>query len=85
MENAQNTLHTKEVCTTCEKTSPGFFTRYKVFLLSRGTLITMANIFTLLLGFILWLLYNRKGEHAGDINSNNLIGTWGTEWWRKFC
>jgi Cd2+/Zn2+-exporting ATPase len=42
-------------CTTCEKTPPGFFERYQGFLLSPGTLITIANALLLLLGFIAFL------------------------------
>lgn len=36
----------------CEKTPPGFFARYKGFLLSPGTLITAGNALLLALGFI---------------------------------
>ncbi len=39
-------------CETCERTPPGFFERYSGFLLSPGTLITTANAFLLLMGFI---------------------------------
>jgi Cd2+/Zn2+-exporting ATPase len=40
------------ICTTCSTTPPGFFDRYRGFLLSPGTLITAANAFLLLLGVL---------------------------------
>ncbi len=50
-ENIQDTT-----CTSCAKTPPGFFARYRGFLLSPDTLITAANGLLLLMGFIAGLL-----------------------------
>ena len=46
-------------CASCEKTPPGFFERYKGFLLSPGTLITAANALLLALGFVAELVGQR--------------------------
>jgi Cd2+/Zn2+-exporting ATPase len=47
-------------CETCEKTPPGFFERYRGFLVSPGALITAANSFLLLLGFVAILAGQRQ-------------------------
>jgi Cd2+/Zn2+-exporting ATPase len=52
------------ICETCEKTPPGFFERYRGFLVSRGTLITTANALLLLLGF------------AADLVGRQRVGDW---------
>ena len=39
-------------CATCQKTPPGFFQRYKGFLLSPGTIITYINALLMVLGSI---------------------------------
>jgi hypothetical protein len=39
-------------CTSCAGTPPGFFERYRSFLLSPGTLITAANALLLLAGLV---------------------------------
>ncbi len=44
-----------QFCETCGVTPPGFFQRYRGFLLSTGTLITVANVLLLLIGFALQL------------------------------
>ena len=43
-------------CTDCRTSRPGFFTRYREFLLSRDTLLTFANVLLLLVGFVVSLL-----------------------------
>jgi len=40
------------MCTTCQKTPPGFFQRYKGFLLAPGTIITYINALLMVLGFV---------------------------------
>jgi Cd2+/Zn2+-exporting ATPase len=50
------TLDQDLICTTCRKTPPGFFERYRGFLLSPGTLITAANALLLLLGVVASLM-----------------------------
>ena len=47
----QETAH-GPTCTTCQKTSPGFFQRYKGFLLAPGTIITYINVLLMALGFV---------------------------------
>lgn len=39
-------------CTTCQKTPPGFFQRYKGFLLAPGTIVTYVNAGLMVLGFV---------------------------------
>jgi Cd2+/Zn2+-exporting ATPase len=56
MDTSQQASQSSLVCTTCKKTPPGFFERYRGFLLSPGTLITFANALLLLLGFIAYLV-----------------------------
>ncbi|MCJ7701777.1 MAG: cadmium-translocating P-type ATPase [Anaerolineales bacterium] len=52
MENVQTQTKDTLVCTTCEKTPPGFFERYQGFILSPGTIITMVNALLMVLGFV---------------------------------
>lgn len=47
-------------CAVCRKTPPGFFERYRGFLLSPGTLIAAANALFLLMGFIAVLIGQPK-------------------------
>jgi Zn2+/Cd2+-exporting ATPase len=51
MQNTKAQSEELAVCTTCEKTPPGFFERYQGFLFSPGTIITMVNALLMLLGF----------------------------------
>ena len=52
MQNTQSGDEQALACTTCEKTPPGFFERYKGFFFSSGTLIAAANTVLMVLGFI---------------------------------
>jgi heavy metal translocating P-type ATPase len=45
-------IHHDPACTICQKTPPGFFERYRGFLLSPGALITAGNALLLALGFV---------------------------------
>ena len=47
-----DTSSVEPACASCAVTPPGFFERYRGFLLSPGTLITAANALLLLLGFV---------------------------------
>jgi Cd2+/Zn2+-exporting ATPase len=67
-ENVQDTM-----CTNCAKTPPGFFARYRSFLLSPGTLIAAANALLLLMGFVAGLLGQAKAAN-GLYLASALIG-----------
>lgn len=49
-----------QFCESCGVTPPGFFQRYRGFLLSTGTLITAANVLLLLTGFAVQLAGNSQ-------------------------
>lgn len=55
MEMNKNKINNTS-CAQCEVVPMGFFKRYESFLLSPGTLITLANALLLLFGFFAWLL-----------------------------
>jgi Cd2+/Zn2+-exporting ATPase len=63
MENTQPQTKDTLVCTTCEKTPPGFFERYQGFILSPGTIITIVNALLLLLGFVASLLGQKQAAN----------------------
>lgn len=54
---------TASIDCSCHDTKPGFFTRYQDFLLSRDTLLTFANAFLLVVGFLLSILGARQIGH----------------------
>jgi Cd2+/Zn2+-exporting ATPase len=60
IEDAETPSEGGMACATCKKTPPGFFERYRGFLVSPGTLITAANALFLLLGFIGLLMGRRQ-------------------------
>jgi len=63
VENTQTQSQDALVCTTCEKTPPGFFERYQGFILSPGTIITMVNALLLLLGFVAALVGQKQAAN----------------------
>jgi len=63
MKNTQIQTEDTLVCTTCEKTPPGFFKRYQGFILSPGTIITIVNALLLLLGFVASLLGQKQAAN----------------------
>jgi hypothetical protein len=52
VEATTREIHHEPTCTACQKTPPGFFERYRGFLLSPGTLIAAGNALLLALGFV---------------------------------
>ena len=52
MQSATHCEPQDVTCTMCATTPPGFFERYKGFLLSPGTLITTVNTLLMILGFV---------------------------------
>lgn len=56
-------------CTTCETTPPGFFDKYRGFLLSRGMIIAFINTTFLILGFALEWTGNKTLANASFIVS----------------
>jgi Cd2+/Zn2+-exporting ATPase len=62
MKNSQ-TQQDALVCTTCEKTPPGFFERYQGFIMSPGTIITMVNALLMVLGFVASLLGQKQAAN----------------------
>jgi Cd2+/Zn2+-exporting ATPase len=60
-------------CTSCAKTPPGFFARYRGFLLSPGTLIAAANALLLLMGFAATLMGQTEAA-SGLYLASALIG-----------
>ena len=52
MNNTQSLEQHSAICEPCKKTPPGFFKKYRGFLLSSGTLITAANALLLVFGFM---------------------------------
>jgi len=52
METTMSCESQDATCTACAKTPPGFFQRYKGFLLSSGTIITAVNTLLMILGFV---------------------------------
>jgi Zn2+/Cd2+-exporting ATPase len=56
LASASDTLADEgQFCASCEVIPPGFFQRYRSFLLSTGTLITVANALLLVVGFLIQL------------------------------
>jgi hypothetical protein len=56
METVKSGENSGAAGTTCAKTPPSFFQRYKGFFVSRGTMITAANTLLMVLGFVAGLL-----------------------------
>ena len=61
------------MCTSCAKTPPGFFARYRGFLLAPGTLIAAANTLLLLMGFAASLMGQAEAA-SGLYLASALIG-----------